>query len=240
MFTLPRTIPCRPKCPLSVRLDACRSCAVCCADIEVPYWLRRHETRYQGHASCQVGSTATTWSVIPPGCVEKKSQGLAPAIHSVRRGRRPADMAKARSLDLRVRVLAAVFAERAARVGRWRRQAGMRGDPRPGAPGGDRRSSLDDVRRASRRSSACLQTPPTSPSAALRRSLAGCGLGFGTIRRVPARHGMTAPHDDAQLAALSRAGARETNARQFLRPDVRQLSRIRRRHPSRSWPVLQF
>ena len=72
------------------------------------------------------------------------------------------------------------------------------GDLRPRAPGGDRRSSLDDVHRASRRSSACLQTAPTSPSAALRRSPAGHGLGFGTIRRFPVRHRMTAPHDDVK------------------------------------------
>src|SRR4051794_251664 len=74
-------------------------------------------------------------------------------IQAVCRGRRPADMSKALSLDLRVRVLAAVeagashreagerFGVSAASVSRWRRLAREQGEPRPGPLGGDRRSA---------------------------------------------------------------------------------------------------
>ena len=69
-------------------------------------------------------------------------------------------MSRALSLDLRVRVLAAVeagalhreagerFGVSAASVSRWRRLAHEQGEPRPGPLGGDRRSGrIDDPRR---------------------------------------------------------------------------------------------
>ena len=70
-------------------------------------------------------------------------------------------MSKALSLDLRVRVLAAVagglshraaaaarFGVSAASVSRWRRRAVVLGDPRPRALGGDRRSGCIEAHRA--------------------------------------------------------------------------------------------
>src|SRR3954454_15274979 len=68
-------------------------------------------------------------------------------------GRRQADMSKALSVDLRVRVLAAVsagathreaadrFGVSAASVSRWRKREREQGHPRPKALGGDRRSN---------------------------------------------------------------------------------------------------
>ena len=70
-------------------------------------------------------------------------------------------MSKALSLDLRVRVLAAVeagashreagdrFGVSAASVSRWRRLAREQGEPRPGPLGGDRRSGRIEAPRRS-------------------------------------------------------------------------------------------
>lgn len=69
-------------------------------------------------------------------------------------------MSKALSLDLRVRVLAAVadglshrqagerFGVSAASISRWRRRAREQGDPRPKALGGDRRSHVIEAHGA--------------------------------------------------------------------------------------------
>ena len=112
-------------------------------------------------------------------------------------------MSKALSLDLRVRVLAAVaaglshraaaarFGVSAASVSRWRRRARLEGDPGPRAAGGDRRSGRIEAHRA-----LVLGLVAESPDITieeLRRLLAGRGLGFGygTIQRFLMRHGMT-------------------------------------------------
>ena len=88
------------------------------------------------------------------------SQGHGFVIHSICRERRPAEMSKALSFDLRVRVLAVVatgashrvaaarFGVSAASVSRWRRRSRSLGDPRPGALGGDRRSSHIEAHRS--------------------------------------------------------------------------------------------
>lgn len=76
-----------------------------------------------------------------------------------------------------------------------------------------------------------IECPPDG-TAATETPAGGC-------RRRPVRHcPPIAPPDDVQLAARSGAGARETCSRQFLRPDVRQSSCIRRRrHPGHPWPI---
>ena len=94
-------------------------------------------------------------------------------------------MSKALSLDLRLRVLAAVaeglshraaaarFGVSAASVSRWRRRAAVEGDPRPRALGGDRRSG-----RIEAHSDVILGVLAETPDIAieeLRRSLAGRG-----------------------------------------------------------------
>ena len=112
-------------------------------------------------------------------------------------------MVKALSLDLRVRVLAAVaggashraaaarFGVSAASISRWRRRARVQGVPRPRALGGDRRSGLIEVHHALILN--VLADTPDITIEELRRLLAGRGLGFGygTIQRFPVRHRMT-------------------------------------------------
>ena len=117
--------------------------------------------------------------------------------------RGPADMSRALSLDLRVRVLAAVaaglshraaaarFGVSAASISRWRRRARLEGDPGPRAAGGDRRSGRIETHRG-----LVLELVAQTPDITieeLRRLLAGRGLGFGygTVQRFPVRHGMT-------------------------------------------------
>lgn len=80
-------------------------------------------------------------------------------IHTVRRRRRPADMSKALSLGLRVRVLAAVVESASHRVAagwsgvsvasvsRWGSRARQEGDPRTKALGGDRRTGRIEAHR---------------------------------------------------------------------------------------------
>ena len=114
-----------------------------------------------------------------------------------------ADMSKALSMDLRVRVLAAVshglshraaaerFAVSAASISRWRKREREQGDARPRALGGDRRSARIDAHR-----NAVLEALGPDRDATIeeiRHSLAEQGLlfGFGTIQRFFARHNIT-------------------------------------------------
>lgn len=112
-------------------------------------------------------------------------------------------MSKALSLDLRVRVLAAVakgvshreagerFGVSASSVSRWRRLARERGDARPKALGGDRRSGRIDAHKDTVLS--LLKATPDITIEELRHVLADKGLvvGYGTIRRFFARHAIT-------------------------------------------------
>ena len=112
-------------------------------------------------------------------------------------------MSKALSLDLRVRVLAAVtagashrevgerFGVSAASVSRWRTRERLQGDARPKGLGGDRRSGRIEAHRET--ILAMLKETPDAAIEELRRSLAKEGLVFGegTIRRFLARHGIT-------------------------------------------------
>jgi transposase len=112
-------------------------------------------------------------------------------------------MSKALSLDLRVRVLAAVaqglshreagrrFGVSASSVSRWRRLARERGDARAKALGGDRRSGRVDAHKNTILT--VLEATPDITIEELRRTLAAKGLdiGYGTIRRFFARHGIT-------------------------------------------------
>jgi len=112
-------------------------------------------------------------------------------------------MSKALSLDLRVRVLAAVnagashreagerFGVSAASVSRWRTRERQQGDARPKALGGDRRSGRIEAHKET--ILALLKETPDAVIEELRRSLAQKGLifGEGTVRRFLARHDIT-------------------------------------------------
>ena len=112
-------------------------------------------------------------------------------------------MSKALSLDLRLRVLAAVeagashrqaaerFGVSAASVSRWRAIAREKGDPRPGPLGGDRRSGRIEAQGGLIRS--LLAATPDLTIEELRRALAerGHAFGYGTIQRFFRRHALT-------------------------------------------------
>jgi transposase len=112
-------------------------------------------------------------------------------------------MARALSLDLRSRVLAAVaagashrqvaarFGVSAASVSRWRTRARQHGDARPKALGGDRRSARIERQAALIRR--VIDETPDITIDELRRALAGHGhpFGYGTLQRFFARHGIT-------------------------------------------------
>ena len=112
-------------------------------------------------------------------------------------------MSKALSIDLRVRVLAAVaagashreagerFGGSAASVSRWRTLERKQGDARPRALGGDRRSGRIDAHREAVMAALGPQKDATIEE--IRRSLAARGLffGFGTIQRFFIRHCVT-------------------------------------------------
>ena len=112
-------------------------------------------------------------------------------------------MSKALSVDLRVRVLAAVaagathreaaerFGVSAASVSRWRARMREQGDARPKALGGDRRSGRIEAEAATILS--LLEAIPDITIEELRRALREKGLSFGdaTIRRFFRRHGIT-------------------------------------------------
>lgn len=112
-------------------------------------------------------------------------------------------MSKALSLDLRVRVLAAVaggmshraagerFGVSAASVSRWRAREREQGDARPKALGGDRRSQHVEAHAPT--ILALVATAPDRTLEELRAGLAdqGVKLGYGTLWRFFARHGIT-------------------------------------------------
>lgn len=112
-------------------------------------------------------------------------------------------MSKALSLDLRVRVLAAVragathrraaerFGVSAASVSRWRTREREQGDARPKALGGDRRSKR--IEACHEVVMAALGPDGEATLEEVRRTLAAQGLsfGFGTIQRFFARHAIT-------------------------------------------------
>ena len=144
-------------------------------------------------------------------------------------------MSKALSLDLRVRVLAAVqagathrqaaerFGVSAASVSRWRAREREQGDARPKALGGDRRS-----KRIEACGEAVLSALGPDGDATLeevRRTLAAQGLsfGFGTIQRFFARHAITRKKRPRALpskaAPTSRSSARPFEGQLDLDPE---------------------
>jgi len=112
-------------------------------------------------------------------------------------------MSKALSLDLRIRVLAAVwegashreagarFGVSAASVSRWRRLAREQGEPRSGPVGGDRRSGRIETHKDL--IVALVEATPDIITEELRRELGAKGLvfGYGTIHRFFTRLGLT-------------------------------------------------
>lgn len=112
-------------------------------------------------------------------------------------------MSKALSVDLRVRVLAAVksgcshrqaaerFGVSAASVSRWRTLERERGNVHPKALGGDRKSGRIEAHAAV--ILALVEDTPDLTIAELRQILAEKGLSFGdgTIRRFFKRHSIT-------------------------------------------------
>lgn len=112
-------------------------------------------------------------------------------------------MPTALSLDLRVRVLAAVaeglshraaaerFGVSAASVSRWRRREREEGEARPRAQGGDRKSGRIEAYKDAILS--CLEARPDIAIEELRQDLAenGISVGYGTIRRFFIRHAIT-------------------------------------------------
>jgi transposase len=112
-------------------------------------------------------------------------------------------MSKALSLDLRVRVLAAVhagashreaaerFGVSAASVSRWRTREREQGEARPKALGGDRRSKRIEACHGA--VMAALGPDRDATIEEVRQALGAQGLvfGFGTIQRFFARHAIT-------------------------------------------------
>jgi len=112
-------------------------------------------------------------------------------------------MSKALSVDLRVRVLAAVaaglthrqaaerFGVGAASVSRWAKLEREQGNPKPKALGGDRRSGRIEANGAT--ILALLEETSDITLEELRRQLAEKGLVFGdgTVRRFLKRHKIT-------------------------------------------------
>jgi transposase len=112
-------------------------------------------------------------------------------------------MAKALSVDLRTRVLAAVaagathreaaarFGVSAASVSRWRRLEREKGDVRPGPLGGDRRSGRIEAQAAL--VLGLLAETPDITVEELRAALAARGhaFGYGTLQRFFVRRRIT-------------------------------------------------
>ena len=112
-------------------------------------------------------------------------------------------MVNALSVDLRTRVVAAVaagashrmvaarFGVSAASVSRWRALERERGDVRPGALGGDRRSGRIEA-QAPLILGLLAETPDITVEE-LRAALGGRGhaFGYGTVQRFFARHRIT-------------------------------------------------
>jgi len=138
-------------------------------------------------------------------------------------------MSHALSLDLRVRVLAAVaagashraaaerFGVSAASVSRWRRRAREEGAPHPKALGGDRRSDRIEAEREM--ILGLVEEAPDITLQELRQELArrGLGFGYGTIQRFLARHQMTRKKRLAmrasRIAPISGRGVRPGSTR---------------------------
>ena len=122
-------------------------------------------------------------------------------------------MSNALSLDLRVRVLEAVadgashrsaadrFRVSAASVSRWRALERLKGDPRPGRLGGDRRSGRIEAHRDT--ILGLVEETPDITIQDLRQDLASRGLhfGYGTIQRFLVRHQMTRKKGQAMRAS---------------------------------------
>ena len=131
-------------------------------------------------------------------------------------------MSRALSLDLRMRVLAAVaagashraaadrFGVSAASVSRWRALERAQGNARPKALGGDRRSGRIEA-HAERILSRLKETPDITIDE-LRRALGADGLefGFGTIQRFFKRHRITRKKDRARQRTESPGRPEET------------------------------
>ena len=112
-------------------------------------------------------------------------------------------MSKALSLDLRVRVVAAVeagashreagerFGVSAASVSRWRRLAREQGAPRPGPLGGDRRSARIEAQAPV--ILALVDAKPDITLVEIKAGLAeqGVPVGIGTLWRFFRRHAIT-------------------------------------------------
>jgi transposase len=112
-------------------------------------------------------------------------------------------MSKALSVDLRIRVLAAVeagashrqaaarFGVSAASVSRWRSLLRVQGDTRPGPLGGDRRSGRIEAQAALIKR--LVIDVPDATVEELRRSLSerGHSFGYGTLQRFFRRHRIT-------------------------------------------------
>jgi transposase len=112
-------------------------------------------------------------------------------------------MSKALSLDLRVRVLAAVeagashreagerFGVSAASVSRWRRLAREQGEPRPGPLGGDRRSGR--IEAHAQTILALVEAKPDMTLGEIQASLGerGVAAGIATLWRFLRRHRLT-------------------------------------------------
>lgn len=129
-------------------------------------------------------------------------------------------MSKALSLDLRVRVLAAVaqgltqrqagerFGVSAASVSRWRTRAREQGDARPKAFGGDRRTGRIQAHHNTVMAALGQESDPSIQE--VRQVLAEQGLvfGFGTRQRFFARDRVAAEASDRRATAASLSGMR--------------------------------
>ena len=125
-------------------------------------------------------------------------------------------MSTALSLDLRVRVLAAVasgmthravgerFGVSAASVSRWRAREREQGDARPKALGGDRKSHRIEAHKDT--VLAALGPDRDRTIEEMRRTLADQGLvfGFGTLQRLFARHKITRKKKTAHASEQTR------------------------------------
>lgn len=112
-------------------------------------------------------------------------------------------MSKALSVDLRVRVLAAVaqggtyrevaarFGVSAASVSRWRSLQREQGDVRPGPLGGDRRSGRVEAQAALILSLLAQMQDATIEELRGALGARGHAFGYGTVRRFLKRHRIT-------------------------------------------------
>jgi transposase len=112
-------------------------------------------------------------------------------------------MARALSVDLRVRVLGAVaagathreaaerFGVSAASVSRWRKREREQGDPQPKPLGGDRRSGRIEAHHDAVMAALGPDRDATIEEVRARLAQQGLVFGFGTIQRFFARHAIT-------------------------------------------------